>query len=32
MFANGDQNLPLALGSLLGGENAFGQYEHIKNR
>lgn len=30
MFANGDQNLPLTFGSLLGGPNAFGQYEHIK--
>lgn len=30
MFANGDQNLPLMIGSLQGGMNAFGQYEHIK--
>lgn len=30
MFANGDQNLPLTIGSLLGGMNAFGQYEWIK--
>lgn len=30
MFANGDQNLPLTFGSILGGMNAFGQYEHIK--
>lgn len=30
MFANGDQNLPLTIGSLLGGMNAFGQYEIIK--
>lgn len=31
MFANGDQNFPLAMGTLLGGQNAFGQYELIKN-
>lgn len=31
MFANGDQNLPLAIGTMLGGQNAFGQYEWIKN-
>lgn len=30
MFANGDQNLPLMVGSILGGPNAFGQYEHIR--
>lgn len=30
MFANGDQNLPLMVGSLLGGQNAFGQYELIR--
>jgi len=29
-FANGDQNLPFTLGGVLGGENAFGQYEMIK--
>lgn len=29
-FANGDQNFPIMLGSLQGGENAFGQYEIIK--
>lgn len=28
-FANGDQNLPFTIGSLLGGPNAFGQYSHI---
>ena len=30
VFANGDQNMPITLGSLLGGMNAFGQYEIIK--
>lgn len=30
MFANGDQNLPLTFGSILGGMNAFGQYEVVK--
>ena len=29
-FANGDQNFPITIGSLLGGMNAFGQYEIIK--
>lgn len=29
-FANGDQNYPITIGSLLGGDNAFGQYELIK--
>lgn len=30
MFANGDQNLPIMVGSILGGMNAFGQYEWIR--
>ena len=30
MFANGDQNMPLMVGSLLGGQNAFGQYEIVR--
>ena len=29
-FANGDQNLPVMLGAIQGGENAFGQYELVK--
>lgn len=29
--ANGDQNFPVMLGCVLGGENAFGQYELVKN-
>jgi uncharacterized protein involved in type VI secretion and phage assembly len=29
-FLNGDVNFPMYFASLLGGENAFGQYEIIK--
>lgn len=31
MFANGDQNYPMMMGTILGGQNAFGQYEWIKS-
>ena len=32
MFANGDQNLPIYFAASLGGQNAFGQHEIVKNQ
>ena len=31
-FANNDQNMPFCIGSILGGENAFGQYDIVKSQ
>lgn len=31
-FWNGDQNLPFFFAAVLGGPNAFGQYETVKNQ
>ena len=30
LFLNGDVNFPIYFASMLGGENAFGQYEIVK--
>lgn len=32
LFLNGDQNIPVYFASALGGQNAFGQYELIKQQ